>query len=76
MKNVESAEAMEQDKVKVGDRVVLTQKEGLQGSVKGVHFETTAKAEQRDKALMIEVMWDNGTLSYVTPEQLKLVDAP
>ncbi len=62
---------MEQEKVKVGDRVVLIQKEGIQGSVKGIHFETTAKADQRDKSLMIEVIWDNGTLSYVTPEQLK-----
>ena len=65
---------MEQDKVKIGDRVVMVQKEGLQGSVKGVHFETTAKMDQRDRAMMVEIMWDNGTLSYVTPEQLKVVE--
>ena len=64
---------MENGKIKIGDRVKQSQREGLQGVVKGVHSETTAKADQKDKALMIEVLWDNGTLSYLTPEQLQVV---
>ncbi|NMC62482.1 MAG: hypothetical protein GYA55_04870 [SAR324 cluster bacterium] len=62
---------MENGKFKVGDRVIHLNKEGLKGVVKGVHSETTAKADQKEKALMIEIMWDNGTLSYMTMEQIK-----
>ena len=64
---------MEEGKIKVGDRVRQIQKEGLQGIVKGLHTETTAKAEHKDRDLMVEVLWDNGTLSYLTPEQLQVV---
>lgn len=67
---------MTETKVREGDQVVHVDRNTLKGRVKGVHTETTAKAEQRDKSLLIEVLWDNGTLSYVAPEKLQVIQAP
>ena len=63
-------------KLKVGDRVTQADKGGLKGIIKDILSEVTAKADQkeREKSLLISVLWDNGTLSYFAPEKLKVVE--
>lgn len=47
---------------------------GCIGTVKALREETTlAPKESRAKAMMVHVMWDNGTLSYHGPEALEVV---
>ena len=46
---------------------------GCIGTVKALREETTlAQAESRAKSIMVQVQWDNGTLSYHGPEALEL----
>ena len=65
---------MNNSKIKIGDRVTLAEKEGLRGLVKDVRAEVTAKGDQKDKGLLVSVLWDNGTLSYFSPEKLKVIE--
>lgn len=67
---------MSKKTIKVNDRVKRVQQGGCFGTVKDVREEITAKVTDKDKeaALLINVNWDNGTLSYMTPEALELVD--
>ena len=76
-------------KLKVGDRVRRLPAPGIsdqsaelnagsQGVVKTVKEETASSAtvsspEARDRALMYQVQWDNGTLSYFGPDRLEVV---
>ena len=60
--------------MKVGDRVTQVDKEGLRGTVKDIRAEVTAKVDQKDKSLLVSVLWDNGTFSYFAPEKLKVVE--
>ena len=60
--------------MKIGDRVTQVEKEGLRGVVKDVRSEVTAKADQKEKGLLVSVLWDNGTFSYFAPEKLKVVE--
>ncbi|RME57942.1 MAG: hypothetical protein D6780_07570 [Candidatus Dadabacteria bacterium] len=62
---------------KVGDRVKKIRSRGCLGTVKEIREEATLTStdkEERVKALMIAVEWDNGTYSYFTPEGLEKVD--
>ncbi len=63
--------------IKINDRVKRINQGGCYGTVKDVREETTAKATDKDKenALLINVSWDNGTLSYVALEALEVIDA-
>ena len=63
--------------IKVNDRVKRTIQGGCFGTVKDVREEITAKVTDKDKegALLINVIWDNGTLSYVAPEALEVINA-
>jgi len=45
---------------------------GCIGTVKALREETTLTSrESRERSLMVQVMWDNGTLSYLGPEGLE-----
>jgi hypothetical protein len=67
---------MSKKTLKVNDRVKRIKQGGCYGTVKDVREEITAKVTDKDKegALLVNVSWDNGTLSYMTPEALELVD--
>ena len=46
---------------------------GCLGTVKALREETTlTSAESRERSLMVQVLWDNGTASYHGPEALEL----
>lgn len=59
--------------LQVSDRVQRVKDPGLQGMVKEIRTETTSKQDSKDKGQMIQVLWDNGTLSYFSPESLKKI---
>ena len=65
---------MDTAKLKIGSRVTCIDREGLRGIVKDIRSEVTAKTEQKEKGLLVSVLWDTGTLSYFSPERLKVVD--
>jgi hypothetical protein len=53
------------------ESTVLSQK-GCVGTVKALREETTLTSrENREKSLLVQVLWDNGTLSYHGPEALE-----
>jgi hypothetical protein len=57
--------------LKENDRVKRKFAPGGHGTVKTIRQETTASAvEQKDIALLVTVLWDNGTLSSFSPEGL------
>lgn len=61
------------NQIQVSDRVQRVKDPGLQGVVKELRTETTSKQDAKEKGLMVQVLWDNGTLSYFSPESLKKV---
>jgi len=59
---------------KVDDRVRSINLPRCLGVVKEVHEEIIGTSgDTKDKALLIKVLWDNGTLSYFSPEALEVV---
>ncbi len=68
---------MSKKSIKVNDRVKRIGQAGCYGTVKDVRQESTAKMTEKDNesALLVNVNWDNGTLSYMTPEALEVVEA-
>ena len=59
-------------KVKVNDRVKRKGRDGSLGTVKNIKEEVIGtKGDAKDRGLLIEVQWDNGTLSYFDPESLE-----
>ncbi len=45
---------------------------GCTGTVKALREETTLTSrESRERSIMVQVQWDNGTLSYLGPEGLE-----
>ena len=64
-----------QKKFKPNDRVRRTSGKGSLGYVKDVRSEITSAghSDDKEKNLMINVQWDNGTLSYFSPGALELV---
>jgi len=62
------------EKIKVNDRVKRAKIPGCHGVVKELRTEVTASSvEARERSLMVSVLWDNGTLSYMTPDALEVV---
>lgn len=62
-------------KIKANDRVKRTALAGCLGTVKEIKTEvTTSSQEAREKNIMVNVQWDNGTLSYLSPEALEVVE--
>ena len=55
-------------------QVTTVSTRGCIGTVKTLREETTLTSkESRERSLMVHVLWDNGTLSYLGPEGLELV---
>lgn len=66
---------MANKKLKENDRVKRKFASGCNGTVKQVREETTASSvEQKEIALLVTVAWDNGTISYFSPDGLDLVN--
>lgn len=60
-------------KIKVGDKVTRKENSGLLGVVKNVRNEVgNTKMAKEDKNLIVNVQWDNGTLSYCAPDALTI----
>lgn len=66
---------MDENKVqKVNDRVKRKNNLGCLGVVKEVREEIVGSAgDTREKALIVKVLWDNGTVSYFDPESIENV---
>ncbi len=66
---------MSSKKIKVEDRVKRADGNGCYGLVKDVRTEITANTldTHKEKALLVSVLWDNGTFSYLTPDNLEVV---
>ena len=62
-------------KMKVNDRVRRVNDDGCQGAIKDIRAESVSVSgtEEKDKPLMVNVLWDNGTLSVLAPEALEVV---
>lgn len=64
----------ESKKIKENDRVRRLNTPGCLGTVKEVKTEISATTpEAREKHVLINVQWDNGTLSYLSPAALEIV---
>lgn len=58
----------------VNSRVRKKNNPGCLGTVKLVREETLGSSgDTRDKSLIVQVQWDNGTLSYFDPESIENV---
>ena len=62
-------------KFKINDRVRRIGGKGCQGIIKDLRSEITSagRHEDKDRNLMVNVQWDNGTLSYVSPATIECV---
>lgn len=48
--------------------------QGCHGKVKELRTDVTVtNPDAREKGLMLKVLWDNGTFSYVSPEAVEIV---
>ncbi len=62
-------------KLKENDRVRRINVPGCVGVVKQIRAETAASTvEQKEEALLVTVLWDNGTFSYFSPASLELAN--
>jgi hypothetical protein len=60
------------EKFKVNDRVKRASGGGCIGVVKELRAETTSIGDsKKEKPLLVSVLWDNGTISYFSPEGLQ-----
>lgn len=58
-------------KFKVNDRVRRANGQGCNGTVRELRTDVTASsADQRDRSVMVNVLWDNGTQSSMAPDSL------
>ena len=65
---------MAETKIKIDSRVKRKKIPGCCGVVKDMRAETSSSGvEVKEKNLMVKVLWDNGTLSYLTTESLEAV---
>jgi hypothetical protein len=60
------------NKWKVQDRVKRVNNVGCSGVVKEIKIDVMGAADSKDKGIMIGVLWDNGTLSFIAPHCLEL----
>ena len=64
----------DKNKIKVSDRVKRINLPGSCGTVKELREEVTGTTGTANgKAMMVAVLWDNGTFSYFSPESLEIV---
>ena len=60
--------------LKVNDRVKRTGIDRCCGVIKEIREEIVGTSgDTKDKAILIKVQWDNGTMSYFSPEALESV---
>jgi hypothetical protein len=55
-------------------RTTTTSSRGCIGTVKALREETTGgsmSSEARERSIMVQVLWDNGTVSFLGPEGLE-----
>ena len=58
-------------KLKVGDRVIKKDESGVRGVIKNMRPEVgNTKGSKEEKNMIVNVQWDNGTLSYCSPDAL------
>ena len=65
---------MENNKLKINDRVKRVGRPGCCGTVKEIREESvisSAKAQDAERPLIVTVKWDNGTQSCFGPEGLE-----
>jgi hypothetical protein len=68
----EDVSTMTTRKFKENDRVRRIGSTACPGTVKGLRTEITATTpEARERGLLVSVLWDNGTMSYFSPEALE-----
>ena len=74
MAEAAKSESNSSKKFKVNDRVRRSNGQGCSGVVKDIRSEVTSAGhrEDKEKNVMINVQWDNGTLSYFSPMSLEL----
>ncbi len=66
---------MTTSKIQKDARVKRKSAQGCQGIVKELKREVTSSSgDTKDKALMAIVLWDNGTLSTLSPQALAVVE--
>lgn len=59
----------------VSDRVRRKDRFGSRGTIQEIRAESTiSSASEQNRGLLVSVLWDNGTLSYFSPESLERVD--
>lgn len=62
--------------MKAKDRVRRVNGTGCAGTLIEIRTEVTAsttEGKDRDKPLLVSVLWDNGTYSYFAPEGLEVI---
>jgi hypothetical protein len=63
------------NKLVVDARVKRSDGSSIRGTVVSVRFDTTGgNAEKSDRGVIVGVNWDNGPLSYFTPEGLQVIE--
>lgn len=68
------AETLNSKKFKINDRVKRNQLSGCLGTVREIRIESSASTQaQRERGILVCVQWDNGTVSFFSPESLDLV---
>lgn len=63
----------EECKLKADDKVKRIDRPGCLGIVQSVREEVIGSTGDGDKSLLVEVKWDNGTVSFFDPESLEVV---
>lgn len=46
---------------------------GVKGVVVSLTEDTTGKGDSSERGVIVGVQWDNGTMSYLTPDALKVL---
>lgn len=65
-------EGTAKESLKVNDRVRQIGSSAREGVVRALRTEVTASnPEQQERSLMVQVLWDTGTLSYFSPSALE-----
>ena len=60
----------------LNSRVKRADQTGCYGTIKALKEESSQSADERKgQSLIVQVLWDNGTLSYFTPDALKIVSS-
>ena len=59
------------DSLKEKNRVKRKSAKGCAGTILNIREEVGASISQAERPKLIKVHWDNGTVSYLTPEALE-----